>query len=107
MNLMENKNVSPSSFNLDEFSKKSETFYNKIRAKLEAEYRGKYAALDFESEKFWIGDTASGALSKAKGEFPEKLFYLVQVGSPATFTVQSVIRDGVSSEDFYGTQWAN
>jgi len=89
--MSENQNINPSSFNLEEFSKKSEAFYSKIRNELETKYKGKYAAIDFESERYWIGDTASDALSRAKKDFPEKLFYLVQIGSSATFTVQSVV----------------
>jgi|GEM_PF-1719763 len=104
---MPEENTTSSSFNLDDFSKKAEAFYNEIKTELEGRYRGKYAAIDFESKKFWIGDTASDALSKAKTEFSSKLFYLVQVGSPATFTVQSMIkRTGLLSKS-YDTQWAN
>lgn len=103
--MIDNQAKNSASFNLDEFSKKAEAFYKKIKNELEAEYRGKYAAIDFESEKFWIGDTASDALSKAKVEFPSKLFYLVQVGSPATFTVQSMIKKSGLLSKIYDPQW--
>lgn len=98
MNKGQGANATPS-FNLDEFSKKAESFYNKIKEKLEAEAKGKYAAIDFETERYWIGETASDALSNAKKDFPSKLFYLVQVGSTSTFTIQSVVSHGGS--------WAN
>lgn len=102
-----NQSTNPASFNLDEFSKKAEIFYAEIKTELEAQFKGKYAAIDYESKKYWIGDTASEALSKAKVEFPSKLFYLVQVGSPATFTVQSILtkkRRFLSKP--YDPQWA-
>lgn len=90
--MAENQNTNPASSDLGEFSKKAEAFYNEIKTELEAEHKGKYVAIDFESKKFWPGDTASEALLKAKAEFPSRLFYLVQVGSPVTFTVQSIMK---------------
>ena len=77
-------------FKIEEFSKKSEEFYTQIKIELEAKFKGKYAALDFELKKYWIGETATDAITSAKSEFPDKLFYLVQVGSPAPFSIQSI-----------------
>ncbi len=94
----------PSSLNLDEFSKKSEAFYKEIKSELEAQFKGKYAAIDFESKKYWIAETVSDSLRKAKEEFPTKLFYVIQVGSSATFTVQSLKRGALSGK-FYGSKW--
>jgi len=77
-------------FNLEEFSKKSDKFYNRIKEELEPKFKGKYVALDFESERYWIGDTATEALTNAKKEFPKKIFYFLQIGSPSAFNIQSV-----------------
>jgi len=76
--------------NVEDFSRKSLEFYDKIKAKLEAESLNKYVALDYETSKYWLGETASEALTKAKEEFPQKIFYLIQVGSLTTFSIQSV-----------------
>jgi hypothetical protein len=100
----ENQSTNTASFNLDEFSKKSEAFYSEIKAQLEAQYKGKFAAIDFESKKFWIGDTVSDALKNARAEYPTKLFYVIQVGSSATFTVQSITKKGSFSSKFYGSK---
>lgn len=96
-----------SSFNLDEFSKKAEVFYTEIKAELEAQHKGKYAAIDAEDKRYWLADTASEALQKAKKEFPSKLFYLVQVGSTSTFTVQSLLMKRGFLSKSYGPQWAH
>jgi hypothetical protein len=93
------------SFNIDEFSKKAEAFYHEIKLDLESKSKGKYVAIDVESRKFWIGDTASDALSQAKKEFPTRLFYLIQVGSTATFTVQSVTKYDEFFSPTYGAHW--
>ena len=87
---MSDKNNQDHRFSVEEFSKKSEEFYSQIKAELEAKFKGKYAALDFEMKKYWIGETATDALTKAKSEFPDKLFYFIQVGSPAPFSIQSI-----------------
>jgi len=77
-------------FNIEEFSKKSEDFYNEIRDKLETNYKDKYIALDFETKEYWFGDIPSDALLKAKKKYPDKIFYLIQVGSPTAFSIQSI-----------------
>ena len=81
------------SFNIKDFSQKSEDFYSQIKSELEVKHKGKYVALDFESKRYWLGETATDALTTAKKAFPDnpnKLFYLLQIGSPATFGIQSI-----------------
>ncbi len=96
--------MNPASFNVDEFSKKSVDFYKEIQSDLEAKHKGKYAALDFETKRYWIGETLTEALAKAKEDFPTKLFYAVQVGSPATFSVQTVRKRGAMYRKAYGSK---
>ncbi len=97
--------MNPSSLNIEEFSKKSADFYKEIQPEVEASYRGKYAAIDFESRKYWIGETLSDALKNAKAEFPNKLFYVVQVGSSAIFSIQSVTKKSARFSKSHGPQW--
>ena len=92
-------------FNLEDFSKKAEAYYNEIKAELESKCRGKYAALDFESKKYWIGETASEALAVAKKEFSARLFYVVHVGFPATYTIQSMTGYPGALHGHYDAQW--
>lgn len=87
---MNNENNQEKNFSLEDFSRKSEAYYKEIKNDLETKHKGKYVALDFESKQYWIGDTATDALTRAKEKFPNKLFYLLQVGSPAPFSIQSV-----------------
>jgi len=92
--------------NLEEFGKKSIDFYNQIKTKLETEAMSKYAALDYETQSYWLGETASEALSKAKEKYPEKIFYLVQVGSPAAFGIQSVrVSNLLGKKPAYDLSW--
>ncbi len=86
---MTKTNLSSQNFNQEDFGKQSQDFYEKIKGRLEEKDFGKYAALDFETEKYWTGETATEALTKAKKDSPDKLFYLVQVGFPTAFNIQS------------------
>lgn len=94
--------------NLEDFSKKSLEYYNEIKSKLEAEAMNKYVALDYETKKYWVGETVSDVLTQAKAEFPNKVFYLLQVGSPTTFSIQSIGSEKVMSQrSSYGYNWAH
>lgn len=94
-------------FNLEEFSKKSSDYYNKVRPELELAYKGKYAALDYQSERYWLANTPSEALASAKKDFPQKLFYVVQIGSPATYSIQSVISKNLVPKTRHAIRWAH
>lgn len=74
--------------NLEDFSKKSLEYYEQIKEQLKKETMGKFVALDYETSQYWLGETASETLEKAKKQFPEKLFYLLQIGFPSTFSVK-------------------
>ena len=95
------------SINLEDFSKKSLEFYEQIKERLEKEAMSKYVAVDYETSNYWLGETASEALSKAKEQFPNKVFYLLQVGSPTAFGIQSMIpSDLFGKRSEYGFKWA-
>lgn len=105
---MSNPNQKHPPINLEDFSKKSLTYYEQIKKKLEKEAMSKYVAVDYETSKYWIGETASDALSKAKAQFPDKIFYLFQVGSLTTFSVQSIAsNDPFGKRSMYGLNWAH
>jgi len=101
------ENTRNGQFNLEEFSSNSLKYYDKIRLDLEAHSIGKYAALDFQGGQYWIGDTAAEALAKAKKESPDKLFFIVQIGSPAAFSIQSMAKGSQLSKKPRDLSWAN
>lgn len=105
---MDNPNPQQSPINLEDFSKKSLEYYEKIKEKLEKEAMSKYVAVDYETSNYWLGETASDALSKAKTQFPNKVFYLLQVGSPTTFSIQSITSsDLFGKRSMYSFNWAH
>ena len=66
----------------DLFVEKGEQVYQKFKDSLEEEYKGKIAAIEIESEEYFLGDTEHEALEKAKQKHPEKIFYIVRIGYP-------------------------
>jgi len=72
-------NKSPS---LEEITKLGEKIYNEeLRGSLEKQYMGQYVVIDVEQKKYQIDPDRLVALEKAKKEFGDKLFYIIQIGS--------------------------
>lgn len=55
--------------------------YQKIKHEYEPQNNEKFLAIDIGTEKVYLGDTTSEAVEKAKIAHPEKVFYVVKIGS--------------------------
>lgn len=67
---------------LEEIAKLGEKFYlEELRETLEKQYMGQYAVIDVEQKKYQIDPDRLIAVEKAKKEFGDKLFYIIQIGS--------------------------
>jgi len=76
---------------MENFLSLSKEYYNaNIKPMLEPDMKGKYIAMSHEVKKYWIGESMTEALKKAKNEYPDKLFYVIQIGSDAIFSIQSI-----------------
>ncbi|HEY5123038.1 MAG TPA: hypothetical protein VIK14_04815 [Ignavibacteria bacterium] len=76
---------------IDNFLELSKEYYNSnIKSIVESNSKGKYIAISYEVKKYWIGESMTEALKSAKHECPDKLFYVVQIGSDSVFTIQSI-----------------
>lgn len=76
---MENtqNNLSP-----EEVTKQGEAYYlNNLKDTLEAEHSGDYLVLEAESKEYFIDKDLLVALNKARAKFPNKLFFIVQIGT--------------------------
>lgn len=61
--------------------KRGQRFYDEqLKQKLESEHAGRYVAIEPESGRYFLDDTGTGALVRARGEMPGGLFYLVRIG---------------------------
>ena len=68
------------SINVNDFSKRAHTIYEKIRQGVEVKHRGKFLALEPDSGEYFLGDDELGAINNGKAKYPDKLFYLFRVG---------------------------
>lgn len=58
-------------------------YETKLKALLEPEHRGEYAAIEPDSGDYYLGHTMSEACEKASAEHPDKKFFLVRIGYKA------------------------
>lgn len=70
------------SLTLEEISKLGEKFYaEELKSKLEKIYMGQYAVIDVEQKKYVVDSDRLTAVEKAKKNFGDKLFYIIQIGN--------------------------
>lgn len=64
--------------------------YETIKFKHEPAQNGKFLAIDIESKDTFIGNTSSEAVELARNAHPNKVFYVVKIGSSAAETLASL-----------------
>lgn len=71
------QNTSP-----EEVTKRGEEIYfNELKSKLESTNKGDYVVIEVVSKKYFIDKDLLNALNKAKEKYPDKLFFIVQIGT--------------------------
>ena len=69
----------------DDLAESGQRLYDeRLRALLEPEHEGN-VAIEPESERYFLGQTGLAALRAGRKEIPDKLFYLLRVGSDAAY----------------------
>ncbi len=58
-----------------------EYYLQELKDKLEKTAKGKYLVLEVESKKYFIDDDLLNAIECAEQKFPDKLFFIVQIGT--------------------------
>ncbi len=65
---------------LKKIAEKGARIYEKIKIRYDPKYKGKFLAIEVDSEKGYLGDTSAEAVELAKKEHPNKIFYVVKIG---------------------------
>jgi hypothetical protein len=60
-------------------------YRRKYLVDFQRKWRGRFAAIDIETEQAYVADYPEQALSEAKRAAPNGLFYLVRIGSSGAF----------------------
>ena len=77
-----NTNQSSQYNNPEEITKLGEEIYfSDLKNKLEKTNNGDYLVLEVQSRRTFISGDLTEALKQANAEFPDKIFYIVQIGS--------------------------
>jgi len=67
---------------LEEITRAGEKFYlEELKDKIEEKYMGQYVVIDVEEKKYQIDSDRLVAVDKARREYGDKLFYIVQIGN--------------------------
>lgn len=65
---------------ITEIANKGSAIYDKIKTQYEPKERGKFLAIDVDTEKIYLGNSSAEAVEKARLDNPEKVFYVVKIG---------------------------
>jgi hypothetical protein len=65
----------------------SQIYERKYRSEFEPKWKGRYAAIDIDSERAFVEDFPEEAIARARKELPGKLFYLIRIGSRGAFRI--------------------
>ena len=57
------------------------------QALYEKQHTGEYVVIDVTTNKAYVATFPEDAMHAAKKDFPEGIFYLIKIGSPAAFKV--------------------
>ncbi len=72
----------------DALVKSGQRLYDeRLRDLLEPEHNGRFVAIEPDTERYFLGDTGLAALRSGRQQLPDKLFYLLRVGSDAAYRV--------------------
>lgn len=68
---------------LKKFATQGEVIYRRLKPKLLSQAKNKFAAIDVETEDFFLGNSLIEAFQKAKKERPSHKFHFVRIGHQA------------------------
>ena len=67
-------------------------YESNLKAQMEKEHLGKFIAVEPESGQFFIGGTFMECALEAKKEIPDKMSFVIKIGSDAAVHIGSATR---------------
>ena len=79
---------------LSAFAQKGEEIYkSRILPEIsEEQLKGKFVAIDIDTGKYFIDDLDVKAITRARREFPRKIFYVKRIGYKAVYKYHGVVK---------------
>ena len=59
-----------------------------LRAALEPQYYGRFAAVEPDTKQYWIGDSVEEVCRQARAALPGKFFHLIRIGFATAHTAR-------------------
>ena len=84
---MSNNNALLKNINIQEIADKGTQIYEGIKSNYEPKDNGRFLAIEVESKEVYLADTSAEALTKAKENHPDRIFYVVKIGYDAAETL--------------------
>ncbi len=73
---------------MSELAEKSKAFYEReLKNRLEPTEKGKFVAIEPETESYFVDKDGTKALLQAREAFPDKLFFLIRIGYEAANSI--------------------
>jgi len=69
---------------IQKIAEEGSKIYEKIKSKYEPDNKGRFLAINIDTEEHFLGDTSSEAVELAKKSHPDKVFYVVRIGYSST-----------------------
>lgn len=85
---------------LSEFAQKGEEIYkSRILPEIsEEKLKGKLVAIDVDTGKYFIDDLDVKAITRARREFPRKIFYVKRIGYKAVYKYHGLVKKTAAGE---------
>ncbi len=65
---------------IQQIAEKGKTIYEQVKINYDPKEKGKFLAIEVDTEKVYLGNTSADAVALAKQNHPNKVFYVVKIG---------------------------
>ncbi len=65
---------------IQQIAEKGKKIYEQIKVDYDPKEKGKFLAIDVDTEKIYLGNNSAEAVTLAKQNHPNKVFYVVKIG---------------------------
>ncbi|PIR45238.1 MAG: hypothetical protein COV10_00370 [Candidatus Vogelbacteria bacterium CG10_big_fil_rev_8_21_14_0_10_51_16] len=76
---------------ISDVAEKGAEIYDAVKATYEPQEKGKFLAIDVVSKSAYLGISSAEALTKARKEHPDRIFYVVKIGYDVAETMAHML----------------
>ncbi len=76
---------------ISEVAEKGAKIYAATKSKYDPQEKGKFLAIDIVSKSTYLGTSSAEALTKARKQHPDRIFYVVKIGYDVAETMAHIL----------------